>query len=253
MIYSSVTNVRCVPVRRAAISFRFGAALAVGFCGVRAVRAPRRIRGNSHWNACSRRRICPAPRCAASRSRPTASSSPTCKGTRGRQGSLRSLGLRRQRRAPPPAGGFAHAGGRGSRAVGRGRGAPRTAAHFGVLGDRRIQLRARRPPPADSAERRPVRLRPGAQRRRRGAPPDDHGRVRNRRALLAALALRELHPRPESVRHRSGQWHRTRHHARGRRPGELRHGRVHRAGGNGSRHRLLVVAGRAPHRAGARR
>ncbi len=54
-------------------------------------------------------------------------------------------------------------------------------------------------------------------------------------------------------RHRSGQRHRTRHHARGRWPGELRHGRVHRAGGNGSRHRLLVVAGRTPHRAGARR
>ena len=30
MIYSSVTNVRGVPVRRALISFRFGAALAAG-------------------------------------------------------------------------------------------------------------------------------------------------------------------------------------------------------------------------------
>ena len=46
---------------------------------------------------------------------------------------------------------------------------------------------------------------------------------------------------------------RTRDHARGRRLGELRHGRVHRAGRNGSRHGLLVVAGRAPHRARARR
>ena len=35
--------------------------------------------------------------------------------------------------------------------------------------------------------------------------------------------------------------------------GELRHGRVHRAGGDGSRHRLLVVARRAAHRARARR
>ena len=31
-----------------------------------------------------------------------------------------------------------------------------------LLGHRRIQLRARQPPPADSAEWRPVRLRPGA-------------------------------------------------------------------------------------------
>ena len=35
--------------------------------------------------------------------------------------------------------------------------------------------------------------------------------------------------------------------------GELRHGGVHRAGRDGSRHRLLVVAGRAAHRARARR
>ena len=83
--------------------------------------------------------------------------------------------------------------------------------------------------------------------------PDDHRGLRNRRTLLAALALRELRPRPESLRHRSREWHRARHHPERRRPGELRHGGIHRTGGDGSRHGLLVVARRAPHRAGARR
>ncbi len=75
----------------------------------------------------------------------------------------------------------------------------RTSAYFGNRG---IQLRARQPSPADSAQRRSVRVRPRPQTRRRRAPAHEHGCLRNRCAILAALELRELRARPESPRHR---------------------------------------------------
>ena len=115
-----------------------------------------------------------------------------------------------RRRAPPPAGRFAHAGGRRPRFVGRRRGAARAPAHLGLFGHRRIQLRARQPPAADPAEWRPVRLRPCAQAGGRRAPAYEAPRLRNRRALLAAFALREFRARPESLRDRPRERHGTR-------------------------------------------
>ena len=58
----------------------------------------------------------------------------------------------------------------------------------------------------------------GAQARQRGAPAHDHGGLRDRRAFLAALALREFRARPESLHRRPGEFGRTRDHARRRRP-----------------------------------
>ena len=186
MIYSSVTNVRCVPVRRALNSFRFGAALALGFAVFALFATP------AHSGKLPLERLFAAPDL----------SGPTLRGVKispngkliaylkGREDDKDRYDLwafdvtAARHRLLVDSRTLAGA----DRALSAEEEARRErAAHFGVLGDRRIQLRARRPSPADSAERRPVRLRPGAQRCRCGAPSDDHGRVRNRRTFLAAL------------------------------------------------------------------
>ena len=77
--------------------------------------------------------------------------------------------------------------------------------------------------------------------------------LRDRRALLARRALRQLHPRPEPVRDRSAHAPGARADHRRRRAGAERRRGIRRAGRDGSRHRLLVVAGRFARRVHAHR
>ena len=136
----------------------------------------------------------------------------------------------------------------GRKAVGGGRSPARAAAHGFAARHRRVPVLRRRQAPADSARRRSVFVRV----ERASANPvtrlTAQRQLRDRRALLARRPLRQLHPRPEPVRDRPAHAPGARPHHRWRRTGAERRRGVRRAGRNGSRHRLLVVAGRFAHR-----
>ena len=168
-------------------------------------------------------------------------------------GGLRPLGLRRRAEDASPAGGLPRARPRGGKALGRGRGAARAAAHRGLARHRGLPVvagLARDPRPARG---RPLLLRPREARGRgRAAAHADRG-VRDRPAVLAARTLRQLHPRPGHLRGRSRDRRGAAADDGRRRAHQPRRRRIHRAGRDEPRHRLLVVAGRKAPRLCARR
>ena len=176
ILNGSVTNGVRAPVRRDVISSRPGAAWSC--CGVAVACARcRRARASCRWSGCLPRRICRARRLRGVKISPdgkliaylrardddkdrfdlwaydvAAKRDRLLVDSRTLAGADRALSAEEEAR----------------------RERQRTC---GLLRHRRIQLRARQPPAADPAQRRPVRLRPGAQARRRGAPADHDGRL----------------------------------------------------------------------------
>ena len=175
-------------------------------------------------------------------------------GQRRIQGPARPVGARHRDRSQCAAGRFAQPGRRRGQALARGRGPPRAAAHRRARRHRRLPVLAGLAAAAHPDRGRPLPLRPqGPARRPSGAASDEHRGGGDRRALLAARPLCELRARAEPLRHRGRHRPRDGGDAGRRWPRVLRHGGVHRPGGDGPRHGLLVVARRAHDRARARR
>ena len=143
----------------------------------------------------------------------------------------------------------------GRQALGRGNRPPRAPAHRGALRHPGIFLRAFRAGAARfrSNGRLYTTISPSRPPTRSTA---DHGRPAassTDAAHLAARRLRGLHPRPESACLRSRCPRRQGADPGWGRRDQERHGGVRRAGGDGSQHRILVVARRAPYRLRTRR
>ena len=101
---------------------------------------------------------------------------------------------------------------RGGRAVGGGGTTARAPAHRGVLRHRRVPVLPGLEAPAGAARRRYLRLRPARRARQGRAPDHQHGRLRDRRPVLAARALRQLRAQPEPRGLRPGARHGTGRH-----------------------------------------
>ena len=119
---------------------------------------------------------------------------------------------------------------------------PRASANRLAARHRGVRIRGRRQAPAHSAGRRSVSVRSHGEVES-SQPADDDRVLRNRCAFLPARLVRELHPRPGSLRDRAAHAQGNRADDRWRRPRAERGRRVRRPGGNGSQHWLLVVAG----------
>ncbi len=135
----------------------------------------------------------------------------------------------------------------------RGTGAARAAAHGGAVRHPGIYLRAVRPRAAVPAGRQSVLLRSVQTREGGRAARHPHTGIRDRCRHFPRRRIHLLRAGPESPSLRPRAFAGTgSDHGRRRRDQE-RNGGIHRAGGDGSRHRLLVGARRSARRFRARR
>ena len=167
------------------------------------------------------------------------------RGRRAQQGSARSLGVRHRARRSTrcwwiPRGSFR----RSAPLSAEEEAAARAATHLVAVRNPRIRILAGLAFAARAARRRSVRVRPareagkppyGASRSTESFETDAHFSPRGRYVSF----IRDQNLFVYDLDKRQG----ARHHAGRRRARQLRHGGVHRAGGDGSQHRLLVVAG----------
>ena len=168
-------------------------------------------------------------------------------------GGVRPVGLGRVAQDASPAGRFTRARPRRGKAFRRGGSPARAPAHRGAARHRRLPVVARLARAARPALGRSLLLRPVEARGRGRAAADRDRGLRDRPEVLAARPLRQLRPRPGPLRGRGRDRRRAPAHDGRRRAREPWRRRVHRAGGDGPRHRLLVVAGREAPRLHARR